>query len=300
MTATRHRRSVLSRLVDRYPAGTFFVLTIVLSWGWWFPVLSANLGVPELALLIPGAFGPAVAAAIVTKVRGESVREWLVHTVNWRRSPRWYALALGIPVTISLALLGVLVGVTGTFDAAVVEQALLLFGVNVVFASILGGGQEEFGWRGFALPHLQARFDALTASLLIGAVWALWHAPMFLFGIYGYHPALYAAGVLAFAVVFTWYYNSSRGCLVGAILMHGTLNASVNVPPMLVGGPEAIPVPYEGLLAIAFWVAALLLIARDGRATLARGSKVLPTWTGSDGDHERPTEPAATTPETTD
>jgi len=40
---------------------------------------------------------------------------------------------------------------------------------------ILTGVAEEIGWRGFALPRLQTRFSALTASLILAALWAPWH-----------------------------------------------------------------------------------------------------------------------------
>lgn len=54
----------------------------------------------------------------------------------------------------------------------------LIFVLNVGFVFLLGGRQEEIGWRGFALPRLLDRFDAVTASLVIGAVWAVWHLPL--------------------------------------------------------------------------------------------------------------------------
>jgi membrane protease YdiL (CAAX protease family) len=39
---------------------------------------------------------------------------------------------------------------------------------------------EELTWRGFILPRLQAGISALTANLLLGLAWALWHTPAFL------------------------------------------------------------------------------------------------------------------------
>ncbi|WP_052572286.1 CPBP family glutamic-type intramembrane protease [Chthonomonas calidirosea] len=47
-----------------------------------------------------------------------------------------------------------------------------------VFA-LLSNPWEEVGWRGFALPRLQARHMAFTATLIVGGLWALWHLPLF-------------------------------------------------------------------------------------------------------------------------
>jgi membrane protease YdiL (CAAX protease family) len=45
----------------------------------------------------------------------------------------------------------------------------------------LTGLAEEPGWRGFALPRLQARYGPLLGSLLLGLFWSLWHLPNLLF-----------------------------------------------------------------------------------------------------------------------
>ncbi len=302
MPTTDSRRSGPAALVDRYPAGSYFALTLALSWGYWLPVLSLDTGFPTVLVLVPGAFGPALAAVLVTKLRGESVRAWVDEAVLVRGTGRWYAVAVGLPVAVSAAMAVALVAVTGRFDASVVPAALATFAFNLVLATLLGGGQEELGWRAFALPHLQARFDALTASVLIGLVWALWHAPLFVFDVSGYgnlSPPLYAASVVGFAVVFTWFHNGSRACLPAAMLLHGAINASVNVPPVLVGGPDTLPVPFAGILAVAFWTVALALLARHGRETLSSDDPVLPTWT--EREREGDDGPAAVgTPEVSD
>lgn len=48
-----------------------------------------------------------------------------------------------------------------------------------VFWLFFGPAPEELGWRGYALDGLQARMNALFASLILGVVWSLWHLPLF-------------------------------------------------------------------------------------------------------------------------
>lgn len=275
--------------IDRHPVATFFALTISLSWAVWIPTLSTVQGTIAQFAAIPGAFGPFVAAAIVTRLRGDSVRSWIASTLDWRRSLQWYIAAVAVPLGVSTALGAVMIMLAGGVGDGTLRPAVAAFAMNMVFATALGGGQEEFGWRGFALPNLQTRYDALTASVILGAVWALWHAPLFVFDVYALSPLLYAVTVIAFAVILTWLYNSSRACVPAAVLMHGTINASVNLPLQIVGGPSSLPVPFTGLLAVAFGLVALLLVGYYGSESLSTRSAQKPTWTT-----EEPTQRPAT------
>lgn len=109
-------------------------------------------------------------------------------------------------------------------------------------------------------------------------MWALWHAPLVVFGVYAMNPALYAVSVIVFAVIQTWLYNSSRGCVPAAILIHGSVNSSVNLPLQAVDGPSGLSVPFAGLLAGEFGLVAIALIAYYGPQTLSTQDVVTPTW----------------------
>jgi membrane protease YdiL (CAAX protease family) len=181
--------------------------------------------------------------------------------------------ALGVAV--------VVFSLVGLPDSGSLGRLAPWFLVNLVLATLFTGGNEEFGWRGFALPHLQKRFSALTASVLVGGVWALWHVPMFVYGVYQLSPLLYAVSVVSFAVILTWYYNASDGAVLGAVLFHGIINATVNVPGRAVGGAATVPVPYAAILTGVFGILALLLVARYGPETLSHREAVRPRWTVS-------------------
>jgi membrane protease YdiL (CAAX protease family) len=88
---------------------------------------------------------------------------------------------------------------------------------------------EETGWRGFALPRLQAGRPAFSAALIIGVLHTFWHLPAFFFrdtytemGLLGL-PMLFVS-VLSASIIMTWLYNGTRGSLLMIVLFHGLFN----------------------------------------------------------------------------
>jgi len=296
--------SLLARLINEYPVAVFSALAVGLSWAVWiatFSVTTPRSGLGYLGMAL-GAFGPGAAGAVVTRLRGESVRAWLATSFEWRRPLRWYGLAIAVPVVGTVGVAVIVFSLVGLPDSSSLGQLAPLFAFNLVIATLFTGGNEEFGWRGFALPNLQKRFSALTASLLIGGVWALWHVPMFVYGVYQLSPLLYTVSVVSFAVILTWYYNASNGCVLGAVLLHGVINAAVNVPAQAVGGAAAVPISYAAVLAGTFGALATLLVVRYGPGTLSHREAVRPRWTarrsadgpvsGNASNDRRATEPS--------
>jgi membrane protease YdiL (CAAX protease family) len=87
---------------------------------------------------------------------------------------------------------------------------------------------EEAGWRGFALPRLQASVSPLVARLIIAVFWAPWH--LFLWQAEGQavftwqHWIGQYQSLLPASIMIGWLYNRSRG----SILVAGVVHASGN------------------------------------------------------------------------
>ncbi|MER8535835.1 CPBP family intramembrane metalloprotease [Mesorhizobium sp. M1005] len=101
-----------------------------------------------------------------------------------------------------------------------VIEILPIIALYAVFSGPLG---EEPGWRGFATPRLLAKHSALAGSLILGAIWAIWHFPL---GLVGDLSVYSTVNVVLAAVVFTWLYQNTGSVLL-AILMHVTHQNSV-------------------------------------------------------------------------
>ena len=118
-------------------------------------------------------------------------------TIGLRTSRyRWVALAAVAPVVLAYAALGLLLAAPGvSFDPETdlvpglalpsgVPGLLAALGLVLVLGlivnAILAFG-EEVGWRGYLLWEL-APLGFWRASLLVGAIWGLWHAPIIVEG----------------------------------------------------------------------------------------------------------------------
>lgn len=262
--------------VRRHQTLSFVLLTLVFSWAAWLvPLLALGPEIPEL-LLAPGGFGPAVAAVAVTWLSGDSVRDWL-GSLRGDGSRRWLLAALAVPPLLGVAVGTVLVADVGSLSTSRLAQLLPLYPLLVLPPLLVGGGQEEVGWRGFALPRLQSRHSALSASLRLGVVWACWHLPLFVVpgGLYTDQSfALYVPTIVGFSVLFTWLYNGSGGSVPAAMLLHAGVNTAPNLPVPAVGGETALSVPFLAVLGPVTWLFVLGLVVRYGPETLAPGEAV--------------------------
>lgn len=211
---SQHSRHSGRDWVRNHPLGTYILLAYTLSWSFWAVALLGG-GMP---LLVIGAFGPAVAAWLVTRWTGGSVREWLRPLLRWRVPLRFYAYALGLPAALFAAMNVVLALLGEPVELSRLRDALPAYLATFVFVALLGGGQEEPGWRGFALDRFQARHSPLLATLLLGVVWGLWHLPLYGLGF---------VGPLMFVFYYTWLYNRT-GSLLLCVLLHGSFTPALD------------------------------------------------------------------------
>jgi membrane protease YdiL (CAAX protease family) len=268
-TATPSRITTTARA---FPLAAFFVLAYALSW---IILVPAGLGMlPDsagsvLPWVVP--FGPAVAAFIVTALIGgrPAVGQLLRRLVQRRVGIRWYLLVLlGIPLVELVGAFAVL-GTVPLDDLARNWPVIFtLYLPAVLYVAIFTGVGEEPGWRGFALPRLQDRHGPLLGTALLSVVWAAWHLPNVLFGGWtGLSFSLWMALTMASAFIYTWVYNHTGGSILLAALLHGAINGgSALVTGLLPGLDDVLHVPLYGSLALAFSVAAaVLVVATRGR-----------------------------------
>lgn len=270
--------SPLRGLLSRHPLTSFFVLAYALTWLAWSPWYLSEDGVGLLPYdgegisdylnTIALILGPTLSAFIMTGATEgrDGVRRLLRRIVLWRVGIGWYLFVLvGIPAIMVLSTL-VLPGALASFQASAVPSTLLLYVVaGPIFLFAGGPVFEEIGWRGFALPRLQRLYGPLVGTLILGALWGLWHLPLFLIPSWDtphdspLDVGLFVIWAVSTTVLFTWVFNNTKGSVLLAILVHGSINsAAASVyglfpAPSVTGG--------SANFVIGFGVVALLIVA---------------------------------------
>jgi membrane protease YdiL (CAAX protease family) len=278
--------SGLSSAVKRRPLVAFFVLTYALSWLAW-PLWAS--GLYPIAPVF--SFAPFLAAlAVLAVARGKGgVGGLLRRMVRWRVGLGWYAVALLLPAGLALAAtaLNVLLGARAPSAADLGGWTGLLPGFAVaLLIPGLGGAWEEPGWRGFAVPRLQAGRSALVAALILGALVAGWHVPLMVVGDVHWSDIVLIMGA---AIVFNWVFNNANGSVLIVMLMHATNNAVSGqfFSPMFSGADS---VRQSWMLAALWCAVAIVVVVVAGPAHLSRKHRK------QEEGKEEAAEPGAATP----
>jgi membrane protease YdiL (CAAX protease family) len=240
--------------VRRHPLISFFVLAYALSW--WPSILYALDLLPQPIV----GFGPFLAALVVLAItQGKTgVVGLLRRMVRWRVGLRWYAVALLLPVAITLtaAVFNVLLGAQAP-SSGELGGWTGLFSTFFILLLIpgLGGTWEEPGWRGYALPRLQTGRSALLASLILWVGIAVWHLPLFIAGEVHWSDIVFMIG---FVIVFNWVFNNANGSVLIVMLMHAmnnTISGSFFSP--MFSGADSVR---DAWLFAALWCATALVV----------------------------------------
>jgi membrane protease YdiL (CAAX protease family) len=175
-------------------------------------------------------WGPTLAGVIVTWRRSGWIGLRLLLRRTWptRAGLTWYfAVVVGYPAFLVAA--GQLAAPDRLLSLASLPRLLPLLAVTLLRDT--GPLGEEPGWRGVALPGLLQRRSPVTASLVLGCIWGVWHLPaFFISSLSQSHLSLplFLLGTVSLSLIMTWLYVRTQGDLLLMILVHLVTNFAVN------------------------------------------------------------------------
>jgi membrane protease YdiL (CAAX protease family) len=252
----------------------YFGLAFALTWVPLVPATLAALGLlpgtPEqyFQLAPISVFAPAIAGVLAARREGggPAMRELLGGLKQWRVGAHWLVLALAGPTllyTVGRAVYALVPGNEGGPWAYPPADAQHVLGMIFV---PLG---EEIGWRGFAMPRLTARHGALKATFMLGALWAVWHVPLFICQRFTPLQVVEAVCYVAIGnVMFTWVWRRAGASLLIAVLLHAGLHANNFTQTM-----PASSTPLH-ISTLTYATVAVLLLALDRKAFEGRAPAV--------------------------
>jgi membrane protease YdiL (CAAX protease family) len=175
--------------VRAHPLSAYLVTAFAFSWSDWISlfVSGSRIAFGRLPTDMAGMAGPAFAAFAVTAIAGgeAGLKDLALRVVRLPLRSPWLWLLAPSPLWVLLATLAVLAATGQPVPAAALFARYpgipVLPLLSVFDLVLLGVGfGQEIGWRGLALPRLQARHGPLGGAVLVALPWGAWLFPLLL------------------------------------------------------------------------------------------------------------------------
>lgn len=249
----------------------FLLLTFTVNWsiaGLFYLLFPNKDKTPFLIMAVIYMFIPALMVLVIDKLieKRKNLKSLAINFVpNWWYVAAWPGviivtfLGMGVNIlwpTISFSsdMSGFIERMSHQLDPNQLEilKAQIHGSKSIVFLQVLlealaagisinavAGFGEELGWRGFLVREYK-ELKFWDAALRIGFIWGLWHAPLILMGHnYPEHPVLGVGMMIIWCMLISpliLYVRLKTHSVIGAAIMHGTINASAGIPLMFIAG----------------------------------------------------------------
>jgi membrane protease YdiL (CAAX protease family) len=172
-----------------------------------------------------GGFSPTIASYVVLKKNKEvtGFKEWLKNIFSCK-TPVWHYLLVAFLMTVYFSCLILISGLKEM-------NPIYVFFVMLPVMMLVGGGNEEVGWRYILHPELGKKYGFILSSILVAVIWAIWHLPLFFIpGVsqYGTNFGLFSISILGYSFVMGAIRKVS-GKVFLCVLAHGMANAGFSI-----------------------------------------------------------------------
>jgi membrane protease YdiL (CAAX protease family) len=244
----------------------FFLITFIWSWIIWTPLILASfriipvsdklLSILTIPVIMIGIYGP-LAGALFALHKGKgkgSSKKYLRSFLDFRLGWKTYL----IPIIIfggSTFIAWFCPELFGEARLTMLLPSVWVFIPYLLIMILLGGGQEEFGWRGYALPILEDKFGIWLANIILGIIWAFWHIPLWF--ITGTSQTYMNFGgfillMIGYSFILSWIREISGNRPFSGLYVHGLFNAFIPLMPPLIM-QKNVPQPH-------FWIWVILTL----------------------------------------
>ncbi len=260
---------MIKEIVKKNPLVGYFIIAYAVTWILVLPIVMHTISENWHFL---GAFGPSISAFIILyltegRVGISSLKDKIT---KYRVDFRWILVALS-PIFLLLVSLPIGYFISGGWfdfkqfisDTFSSPDSAFLWILPLISYGIF----EEIGWRGFALPRLQKKFNALTATFILSIFWFLWHIPMFFYRfdfsigmIIGFY-----LGLLSGSILFTFIFNGTKGSVFMTIIWHVIWNLVATIDITIL----------SPIMSTMIIITAILIVLKFGAKNLSTNEKFI-------------------------
>jgi len=204
----------------------FFIITFLWTWAFWLPWIFVGHGHATMSL---GAFGPVIGVLISLRtLNGKgSIKNFFKSFISLKFGLKVW-LTIFIVLVLSIIIGYIIPKLYGKNETPPYLPSIYLFPLFLLQMILLGGGQEEIGWRGYILPYLEKKYGLNIGSLILGVIWAVWHLPLWF--IPGTSQQAYmnffafSFSCIGLSYIFSWIIAVSCNRLLSGVIIHGSVN----------------------------------------------------------------------------
>jgi len=206
----------------------YLTIAFAITWiCWWgeavlvkFTAFQENDLLPMILFTV-GGFGPPVAALFCFENK-LTVKSFTNFLFACKKNSFWVLILF-------ILLEAATIGLSSMERNAVI--GLTTIPVVLVRAIFFYGGNEELGWRGIMQPALQKRLPYPAATLVVGAVWSIWHVPLWFIEGNSHQGSSFVVFALLAILLSFWLSAilNSHGSIFWCMILHGATNTLLSV-----------------------------------------------------------------------
>ena len=138
------------------------------------------------------------------------------------KNKNWYLAFILINPAIAVLAFGMMRAVGKSIPNPTLSLLAIFPMFVLFFISALG---EEIGWTGYVTEPLQRRWGTITAGLVLGSIWAIWH----FIPLVQAHRSLdwiawWSLGTISLRMIMVWLYSHAGKSVFAAAVFHAMIN----------------------------------------------------------------------------
>ncbi|MFT5196652.1 MAG: membrane protease YdiL (CAAX protease family) [Candidatus Promineifilaceae bacterium] len=233
------------KFIHKYQLILFFLFTFIIAWSFQLPGAFAALGFglgenmritpPDSPLNLIALWAPGLSALIILLLLQEVdelkmiFRRGFSFRVGWQ----WWLIAFVIPVLIPVISYLIYLPLEPLYEAIPFAHTIdhvsfdglprrIFQGLPIILLfAIPGAIGAELGWRSYFQAHVEERRSLVLAGSITGAIWGLWHLPVWLqHGGLELNVLLLFLATVKIGVFYAWFFQKVDGSLMPFILLY--------------------------------------------------------------------------------